>query len=87
MKHLHPLHVLKKCKTDITDTQENQWIEQACKRLACCDVYYSCHVDKLELGFEINKKLRYLVHGFTPVNERILHQPYLCSRPDGRKGR
>ena len=26
--------------------QEMRWTGQKCKRLATCDVYYSCHVDK-----------------------------------------
>ena len=62
-----------KCKTDITAIQEMRWTGQGCKRLASCDLYYSCHVDKHEFGcgFVVNKRLRHLVSGFTPVNERI----------------
>ena len=43
------------------------------KRLASYDVYYSCHVTKHEFGggMVVNKRLRPLVSGFTPVNERI----------------
>ena len=50
-----------------------RWTGQQCKRLASCDVYYSCHIDKHEFGcgFVVSKKLRYLVSGFTPVNDRI----------------
>ena len=62
-----------KCKTNITAIQEMRWIGQACKRLASCDMYYSCHVNKHEFGrcFVLSKRLRHLVPGFTSVNERI----------------
>ena len=51
-----------------------RWTGQGCKRLASCDVYHSCHVDKHEFGcgFVVSKRLRHLVSGFTPVNERIV---------------
>ena len=60
-----------KCRTDITAIQEMRWTGQGCKRLASCDVYYSCHVGKHEFGCEyvVNKRLNHLVSGFTSVNE------------------
>ena len=50
-----------------------RWIGQECKRLASCDVYYSCHYDKHDFGcgFVVNNRLRHLVPGFTPMTERI----------------
>ena len=41
--------------------------------MLCCDVYHSCHVGKYEFKckFVDNKRLRFLVSRFTPVNERI----------------
>ena len=40
-----------KCRTDITAIQEMRSMGQECKRLAFCDVYDSCHVDKHEFGY------------------------------------
>ena len=50
-----------------------RWTGQGCKRLASCDVYYSCHIDKHKFGcgFVVSKRLRHIVFGFTSVNERI----------------
>ena len=62
-----------KYRTDITAIQQIRWIEQRCKSLPSCDVYYSCHVDKhvFGCGIVVNKSLRHIASGFTPVNERI----------------
>ena len=46
-----------------------RWLGQGCKRLAYCDVYYSCQVDKHKFGFVVSKRLHHPVSGFTPVNE------------------
>ena len=62
---------LMKCKTAVTVIQEMRWMGQSWQRLASCDVYYNCHVDKHEFiwGFVVNKKLHHFVSVFTPVTE------------------
>ena len=63
---------LTECGADITAIQKMRWIGQGCKIRQNCNIYYRCHAEKREFscGFVVDQSPRYLMLGFTAVNER-----------------
>ena len=63
---------LVKYKADITALQEVRWINNGVIDKKEYTMYYSCGAKhQFGTGFIVNRKIKHLVIGFTPVNERI----------------